>query len=233
MHRHPVADRGPSFCQTQQGEKSTSTRTDLRTLRIATPVLRLNYLFTAPWITFSNPLEILPGQNLALTITVALIGTLGVTLGRKSLVTLASSILLTLLILGKIASDILKTPAPDTAVLLVQFIAIIFLMEASKVIITFDRTYRGLSARQDEVSRLIRERIISWTRGQLLRQTRLALATLGLSLGLIVVGGFTSISVNQLYFSATLIIVSVAVLLFLLTHRREPGPERVSDGSSE
>ncbi len=195
--------------------------------------MRLNYLFTAPWITFSNPFEILPGQNLALSLTVVLIGTLGMTLGRKSIVTLASSILLTLLVFGKIASDVLKTSAPDTAVLLIQFIAIIFLMEASKVIITFDRTYIDLSSRQDEVSGLVRERIISWTRGQLLRQTRLALATLGLSLGLILVGGFTSISVNQLFFSATLIIVSVAVLLFLLTHRREPGPERISDATSE
>lgn len=175
----------------------------------------------------------LPGQNLALTIAVSVIGTLGVTLGRKLLVTLASSILLTLLVFGKIASDILKASAPDTAVLLLQFIAIIFLLEASKVIITFDTIYRDLSPRQDEVSGLVRERIISWTRGQLLRQTRLAVAILGLSLGLIVVGGFTSISVNQLYFSATLIIVSVAVLLFLLTHRREPGAERIYDGSSE
>ncbi len=195
--------------------------------------MRLNYLFTAPWVTFSNPLEMLPGQNLALTIAVSVIGTLGVTLGRKLLVTLASSILLTLLVFGKIASDILKASAPDTAVLLLQFIAIIFLLEASKVIITFDTIYRDLSPRQDEVSGLVRERIISWTRGQLLRQTRLAVAILGLSLGLIVVGGFTSISVNQLYFSATLIIVSVAVLLFLLTHRREPGAERIYDGSSE
>ncbi len=195
--------------------------------------MRLNYLFTAPWITFSIPFEILPGQNLALSLTVVLIGTLGMTLGRKSIVTLASSILLTLLVFGKIASDVLKTSAPDTAVLLIQFITIIFLMEASKVIITFDRTYRDLSGRQDEVSGIVRERIISWTRGQLLRQTRLALATLGLSLGLILVGGFTSISVNQLFFSATLIIVTVAVLLFLLTHRREPGPERISDATSE
>lgn len=195
--------------------------------------MTVNYLFTAPWITFSNPLQILPGQSLALTATVALIGTGGLALRKKSLVTLASGILLTLLVLARIGSDILKSPPPDTAVLLMQFIAIIFLMEASKVIIAFNRTYRELAPRRDEISRLIGERITSWTSGQLLRQTRLAVATLGLSLGLIVVGGLTSISVNQLYFSATLIIVSVAVLLFLLTHRREPGADGVSDGPLE
>jgi hypothetical protein len=43
-----------------------------------------------------------------------------------------------------------------------------------------------------------------------------------LSLGLLVLGGFSSISINQLAFSAALVLVAVGVLLFLLTNRREP-----------
>ncbi len=189
-------------------------------------LLRLNYLFLAPGIIFSNAMEILPGQNLVLTITIAILGVVGMTLGKKSLVTLASGSLLTLLILGKIATDIFKSPPPDTAIFLLEFMAILFLMEASRIVVSFDETSRGLSRKTDEISRQLSQRLLAWAGGQILNQTKLAAAAVGLSLGLIIVGGFTGISINQLFYSATLVLVSVAVLLFLVTHRREPQVEK-------
>ena len=51
---------------------------------------------------------------------------------------------------------------------------------------------------------------------------RLTLAAFGLSLGLLVIGGIVSVSVNQLAFSGILVIVAVIALVVLLTYRREP-----------
>jgi len=105
---------------------------------------------------------------------------------------------------------------------LVQFVAVIFFMEASRVVLSFDAENGELAGKQDELSRGLMGKLVGWTQGQLVGQGRIVLVALGLSLLLLVIGGFTSVSINQLGFSAALVLVVVGVLLFLVTQRREP-----------
>jgi hypothetical protein len=105
---------------------------------------------------------------------------------------------------------------------LLQFVAVIFFMEASRVVLSFDREAGELARRTDEMSQAARERLGIWVRSQLSRQARLIGGALGLSLVLLVLGGFTSVSINQLSFSAVLVLLVVGALLFLITQRREP-----------
>jgi hypothetical protein len=55
-----------------------------------------------------------------------------------------------------------------------------------------------------------------------LEQGKIAVLSVVLSLVLLVVGSIASVAFNQLFFSAALVILSIGVLLFVLTHRREP-----------
>ena len=95
-------------------------------------------------------------------------------------------------------------------------------MEASSTILTFNREYSGLKEREDELSQIITSHLEAWLRSQLAGQGKLALAALGLSVVLLPIAGFTSIPSNQLVFSSTLALLAVIVLLFLITHKREP-----------
>jgi hypothetical protein len=154
------------------------------------------------------------------------VGLLGM-LGKKEIFARGASLsLVGLIIGGKVAGDALGSMAPDTAVLLVQFVAVIFFMEASRVVLSFDGENRELAGKQDELSTGLMRRLVEWTRGQLVSQARIMLVTLGLSLVLLLIGGFTSISINRLGFSAGLVLVVVGVLLFLVTNRREPEQRR-------
>ena len=123
---------------------------------------------------------------------------------------------------GKIASDVFGLEGTDTALLLLRFMVVIFLMEASTTAVTLDAAYRQLNSDSDEISMEIRTRVTEWARVQLLSLGRLTLAAFGLSLGLLVIGGIVSVSVNQLAFSGILVIVAVIALVVLLTYRREP-----------
>jgi hypothetical protein len=136
--------------------------------------------------------------------------------------------LLVLLVAGKVGTDLALAPNPDTAVLLLQFVAVIFFMEASRVVLSFDTETSELGGKTDDMSQAIRERLSMWVRGQLGRQARLMIGALGLSLVLLVLGGFTSVSVNQLAFSAILVLLVVGALVFLITQRREPETRQVS-----
>ena len=149
-------------------------------------------------------------------------GLLG-TLGKNDLLVSGASLSLVVLIIGgKVSEDLLGLAAPDTAILLAQFVAVIFFMEASKVVLSFDTEGRELEGKQDELSWDAKRQLVNWTQGQLSGQSRIMTVTLGLSLLLLVVGGFTSVSINQLGFSAGLVLIVVGVLLFLVTNRREP-----------
>ncbi len=161
-------------------------------------------------------------QNIPFTVVVSLVGFVGMLLGKKTLATVASLSLLILLVWGKVTANILKTSFPDTAVLLVEFTLVLVFMEASFVTLTFNRDYSKLKAREDELSQILSIHLQGWLRSQLTGQSKLALVALGLSIGLLPVAGFTSISSNQLIFSATLALLAVVVLLFLVTYRREP-----------
>jgi hypothetical protein len=88
--------------------------------------------------------------------------------------------------------------------------------------LSFDKESSLLEGRTDEGSRDVLNRLEKWIRGQLTRQARLSIGVLGLSLILLVLGGLTSVSIDQIAFSAVLVLLVVGALLFLITQRREP-----------
>jgi hypothetical protein len=184
--------------------------------------VRLHYLFLAPWIVLAVPSQVFLGFGILIVLIVVVAGLSGMFAGKQMLAILASGALLVLLVAGKIGTDLSRTPNPDTAVLLLQLVAVIFFMEASRVVLTFDSETRELAERTDEMSQAINGRLGTWLGGQLRRQARLMFGAFGLSLVLLVLGGFTSVSINQLAFSAVLVVLVVGALLFLITQRREP-----------
>jgi len=185
--------------------------------------VRIHYVFLSPWIVFDIPSHVLFGLQFPVAVIVSAIGLLGM-LGKRAIIAGGASLsLLVLVIGGRLGADIVGGTASDTAVLLVQFVAVVFFIEASKVVLVFDRENAELVDKQDELSQGLRRRLAKWAQGQLVSQARIMVAALGLSLALLVVGGFSSVSVNQLVFSGGLVLVTVGVLLFLLTNRREPG----------
>jgi len=184
--------------------------------------VRFHYLILAPLIILGGPSQIFQGFGFPLLLIIIALGLSGMLARKQVLTTLASVGLLASLLAGKVGTDLAKAPAPDTAVLLLEFIAIIFFMEASRVVLSYDKEESELAGRTDDMSQAARGRLGLWVTGQLSRQARLVAGALGLSLILLVLGGFTSVSVNQLSFSAILVLFVVGALLFLITQRREP-----------
>ena len=184
--------------------------------------MRFHYLVLGPWIVLAIPSQVLLGLGILLVLVIMSVGLYGMLTKKQMSVTLASVALLLVLLAGKVGSDLARAPAPDTAVLLVQFVSVIFFMEASRVVLSFDRESSELDGRTDEGARAVIERSEKWVRGQLVGQAKLSIGALGLSLVLLVLGGFTSVSINHLAFSAILVLVVVGALLFLITQRREP-----------
>ncbi len=191
-------------------------------LRLAIPVVRLHYLLLAPWIVLSVPVGVFFGLGILIVLVIVVFGSVGMFAKKQGLVSSASLALLVVIVAGKVGTDLVRAAAPDTLVLLVQFVAVIFFMEASRVVLSFDREIGELGEKMDEVSQAVRKRLDIWMWGQLTRQGRLIVGALGLSLLLLVLGGFTSVSVNVPVLSALLVIIVVVVLLFLITQRREP-----------
>ncbi len=90
------------------------------------------------------------------------------------------------------------------------------------VILAFDRASSGLRGGRDEVSRAQQARLVEWATSQASRQATLGLAMILLSVTLLLLSGATSISSNQLAVSGSLGLAAIALLLFLMTYRREP-----------
>jgi len=147
-------------------------------------------------------------------------------LGNRTAILAASGILLLLIVWGKVVGDIYRLPGPDSALLLFQFMLVIFLMEASSTVLTFDSTIRQLEGKNDDLSSLARMRVMNWERVQLFSLGRLTLASFGLSLGLLILGSLVSVSVNQIAFSGILVLAAVVAIFVLLTYRREPEQRR-------
>lgn len=147
-------------------------------------------------------------------------------LTKRTAILAASGSLLLLIIWGKIAGDIYGIPGPDSALLLFQFMLVLFLMEASTTALIFDRAIKQLGGKNDDLSALARARVMKWERVQLLSLGRLALGAFGLSLGLLILGSLVSVSVNQIAFSGVLVLAAVIAIFVLLTYRREPENER-------
>ena len=185
-------------------------------------LVRLHYSVLAPWVVFEIPSLVFFGLQVPVALTVSGVGLLGM-LGKKEVLARGASLsLFGLIIGGKVGVDLLGSRPPDTAVLLVQFIAVIFFMEASQVVLSFDSETGELAGKQDDLSRGLMRKLVEWAKGQLVGQARIMLVIVGLSLVLLLFGGFASISINQLGFSAALVLIVVGVLLFLVTQRREP-----------
>lgn len=155
-------------------------------------------------------------------IVVIFVGLGGMLTNRPGLATLASLALLALLILGKVGADLAREASPDTAVLLTQFVAVIAFMEGARTIASFDMEKAELRGKDDGESQAMRNRLNIWVRDRLDRQARLVIGALGVSLLLLVLGGFTSVSINQLGFSAILVLLVIGTILFVITQRREP-----------
>jgi len=184
--------------------------------------VRLHLLFLTPWIMLGIPSQAILGLAVPVGIVVALAGVLGMLLRLSRLASSASLSLISLLIWGKVAINILRIPPPDTALLLLQFVAVLFLMEASRVVLSYDQERRELEGKEDSFSNNTRLELVGWLRGQLRGQAKLGLSTLALSTVLLVIGGLSGVSISEVYFSATLVLLFVGALLFLLIHRREP-----------
>lgn len=130
--------------------------------------------------------------------------------------------MLLLIIWGKIADDIYGLTEPDSALLLLQFMIVIFFLEASTTALTFDSTIKRLEGKDDETSASARLRVMEWARIQLFNLVKLTTAAFVLSLGLLVFGSIVSVSVNQIAFSGILVLASVVAIFILLTYGREP-----------
>ena len=155
-------------------------------------------------------------------------GLVGMLLGNRTAIFVASGSLLLLIVWGKVAGDIYGLPGPDSALLLFQFMLVIFLMEASTTVLTYDSTIKQLDGKDDDLSSLARLQVMQWERVQLLNLGRLTLASFGLSLGLLILGSLVSVSVNQIAFSGILVLAAVVAIFMLLTYRREPEERRRS-----
>jgi hypothetical protein len=147
-------------------------------------------------------------------------------LGNRTAISTASGGMMLLIVWGKIAGDIYGLPGPDSALLLLQFMTVIFLMEASNAILTVDSNMKELESRNDELSELVRMQAMKWEKVQLISLGKLTLASFGLSLGLLVLGSFLEVSINQIAFSGILVIAAVVAIFVLLTYRREPEQPR-------
>jgi hypothetical protein len=147
-------------------------------------------------------------------------------LTNRTAILAASGSLLLLIVWGKIAGDIYGLPGPDSALLLLQFMLVIFFMEASATALIFDSIIKQLEGKNDDLSALARMRVMKWERVQLLSLGKLALGAFGLSLGLLILGSLVSVSVNQIAFSGVLVLAAVISIFILLTYRREPKEQR-------
>jgi len=190
--------------------------------RVAFLLVRFHYMILAPWIVLGVPSQVFLELGTLFILFIIALGLSGMLAKQQVPTTLASVGLLVLLVTGKVGTDLARAQSPDTAVLLLEFVTVIFFMEASRVVISYDKEAGELAGRTDELSQAAKGRLVIWVRGQLSRQARLIAGALGLSLVLLVLGGLTSVSINQLSFSAVLVLLVVGALLFLITQRREP-----------
>jgi len=191
-------------------------------------LLRINYVFLAPWIVLSLPPSALGQQSILVTAAVAIVGFAGMRLGNRATIYAASGSLLLLIVWGKVAGDLYGIPGPDSAVLLLQFMLVIFLMEASITVLTLDSAIKPLEGKNDDLSESARMRAVGWERVQLFNLGKLTAASFVLSLGLLILGSLVSISFNQIAFSGVLVLAAVIAIFVLLTYRREPEERRRS-----
>lgn len=160
-------------------------------------------------------------QSILVAGVIIALGEFGMLAGNRTAILVASYALLFMIIGSKIIIDLDNLPAPDTAFLLLQFMATIFLMEASACTITFRNTSSQILG-ADEVSQSFRTSLNRWAFGQLRGLAKLFVSGFLISLALLIIGSVISVSVNQLALTGALALGAVVTILFLLTFRREP-----------
>ena len=218
-----MAGRHSPLSHSKRGKAYTTNHTSLTLgVKAAVLIVKLHYLFLAPWIVLVVPSQVFLGLGILIVLIVGFLGLYGMSAKKQAFTILASVMLLVSLVAGKAGTDLTRASSPDTAVLLLQLVAILFFMEASRVVLSFDKEMGELAGRTDDMSQVVRCRLAMWVTGQLSRQARLMIGALGLSLVLLVLGGFTSVSINQPALSAILVLLVVGALLFVITQRREP-----------
>ncbi len=190
--------------------------------RLVIPLLRMNYLFIVPLVISTIPGPALLQQPVAVAAIVMAAGVGGMLLRSRAMVSVASVSLVLLMVWAKAAADLFGLAAPDTALFLIEFMGVVFLMEASLVTLVFDIRNRELGSKRDDLSRAMRLRTVQWAGVQLVGLGKLTVASIGLSLALLVLGSVASVSVSNIGFTAALVLATVVAVLFLLTHRREP-----------
>ena len=179
-------------------------------------------MFLVPLILVITPSRAILGMNLPIMGVLTISGLAGNLAGKRPISLLTSISLLFILIWGKVAQDLTRTAPPDTAAFLIEFGMAIFFMEANLVVLTFYKTNDDLKREDDELSLVLHEGLINWLRNQLSLQGMIAVGSLGLSLVLLPIAGFTSISTAELPLTGGLLLVAIIALLFLVTYRREP-----------
>jgi hypothetical protein len=173
-------------------------------------------------IILSIPSSALDEQSILITAVVGIVGSAGMLLRRRSAISLASASLLLLIVWGKVAGDVYGLSGPDSALLLLEFMLVIFLMEASSAALTFDVMIKRLEGKNDDISALTRIRVTRWVRAQLFNLGKLTTAAFVSSLGLLILGSLVSVSVNQIALTGILVLAAVLAIFILLVYRREP-----------
>ncbi len=190
------------------------------------PIIRINYAFLVPFVIFTLPEAALFQEEAIIALILILLGSAGTFTGNKFATFFASTSLLGIIVWGKVASDLYHLPGLDSALLLLEFMLVILLMELSNTAISFHKTYAQIQDRNDEISAEYRRGLIEWARIKFSNLATLIGLAFVLSLGLLVVGDLVSISVNQIAFSGILVMIAVVALLILLIHGREPEEKR-------
>src|SRR5207244_11512873 len=166
-------------------------------------------VFFALSITLNLPPSALGQQSILVMAVIAIAGSVGMLVGNRTAVLAASGGLLLLNVWGKIAADIYGLPEPDSALLLFQFMLVIFLMEASTTALILDSSLKQLDGKNDDLSSLARVRLMEWARVQLFSLAKLTIAAFGLSLGLLILGSTVTRSFTELGFRGDLALAAV------------------------
>jgi len=180
----------------------------------------------APWVVFSVPTKIGLGQPLIITLVIVAVGIAGMFTRTKRLVLAASLSILLIIVGGRVVGDLYGFQPSDTSLLLSQFVATIFLMEATFPVLAYENDALALEGRDDALSKRALTNVHRWLVSQLTSDAKLGLSTFVMSLGLLVIGGIASIQVSHLALLAVFVLAAVVSLLFLLTYEREPEATR-------
>lgn len=186
------------------------------------PLFRIHHIVLVPLIVLSLPEEALFGFQILLLVILIMLGVSAMVFRYATGSVATSAGLLALIVWGKISGDLYKFPREDSAFLLLQFMTVIFFMEASSTVLSFDSAWLVLRGKKDDISAEARTRLVRWLSSQLVSVGKLIAGSFALSIGLLLVGGLVNISISQLAVNGVLVLAAVVAILILLTYKREP-----------